>query len=271
MLAAEDQQLVCQLACAFTGMENLIDFRARAARRLRLLVDERRVARDHGQQVVEVVRDDPGEASDRLDLLLLEQGRLQCRALLLVPCAFGPIANHGLQHDAARDLHGVDGDVDVDLGSVLAAAAPFDVLRHGGSPRLAAGGADDCLEALVIFGWPELEGGHLEELRLGVPVEVLSGGVDGEEPERLAVEHPRRLWVRLEQRAIRGLALEREGLRRGTDVCACHARRATTCQEPVSVRAAAFPRERVLAARRPRRGCHWTDRHWCRVRSRRAV
>ena len=73
LLARERQQMLDQLGAAFGG---IVD-QARRALQLRLLLQARHqrlgIARDHGQHVVEVVRDAAGQLADRIELLRLVQ------------------------------------------------------------------------------------------------------------------------------------------------------------------------------------------------------
>ena len=66
LLAAQHQQLLGEFLCAGARPKDFAETLARASRRLLVLIEQPRVARDDRQQVVEVVRHPPGESTDDL-------------------------------------------------------------------------------------------------------------------------------------------------------------------------------------------------------------
>ena len=68
-MTAEGEQLLRELGCSLTGPTDLQDVVANAFPGLQFVQHERRVAQDHGQQVVEIVRDTAGEPPHRFHLL----------------------------------------------------------------------------------------------------------------------------------------------------------------------------------------------------------
>ena len=73
-LAAEGQQLLRQRRRALAGLQDLADVAAQRVGARELVEHEQlRIADDHGEQVVEVVRDAAGELADGFHLLRLDE------------------------------------------------------------------------------------------------------------------------------------------------------------------------------------------------------
>ena len=64
---------MCEGGCAKGGFANLVDVVALGVVRAKVFEQQIAVARDHGQEVVEIVGDPSGQATDRLHLLRLAQ------------------------------------------------------------------------------------------------------------------------------------------------------------------------------------------------------
>ena len=82
LAAAEHEQLAGERGGAVGGAADLLDVVAHRVVARQLALGEADAGEDHGQQVVEVVRDAARELSDRLQALGLWQARLELGALL---------------------------------------------------------------------------------------------------------------------------------------------------------------------------------------------
>ena len=157
---------------------------------------QRQVAENAGEQVVEVVGDTAGHLADHFHLLRLAELFLELKFL-------GDVVD---EHEfCGPAVHGQveGGDLHVDDRAVLGAVPP-----QTGRLRLALsrrGALADVVD------------GHPEELAARVAVLVDGGVVDGEEAERLAIEDPHRVRVRIEEQAVALLAAP-EGVRGGAAI-----------------------------------------------------
>ena len=158
-----------------------------------------RVARDHGQQVVEVVRDAARQPADRLHLLGLRQALLQPQ----------PVGHVMRQHERGAAPFEADPpgrDLDVDDGAVALAVAPRAGHRRAGAAAEPQAGED----GLDVLHRPDVLDRHAEELLPRVAVVADRRVIDGEELQRLGVVHPHRQRAGLEQHPVALLrALER--------------------------------------------------------------
>ena len=170
-----------------------------AARRVGLGEQDLRVARDHGQQVVEVVRDAAGEPPDRLHLLRLAEP-------LLEPQPLGHVVGEHERGRPALEHHLAGRDLDVDQRAVLLAVAPRP--RHR---RARAAARLEVAEQLVdVLARPDVGDRHGQELLARVAVVAHGRLVDRQEAQGLGVVDPHRQRVGLEQEPV---ALLRVGQR----------------------------------------------------------
>ncbi len=87
LLAAESQQLLGERGGAFAGLANLDDVLAQRIGGGNFAFQHAAVAQNHGEQIVEVVRDAAGQAAHCFHLLRLPK-------LLLQPLALGDVGEH---------------------------------------------------------------------------------------------------------------------------------------------------------------------------------
>jgi hypothetical protein len=170
-----------------------------AARRVGPGEQDLRVARDHGQQVVEVVRDAAGEPPDRLHLLRLPEPFLE-------PQPLGHVVREHERGPAAleRDLAGRD--LDIDQRAVLLAVPPRPRHRRArAAARLQVGE-----QRIDVLARADVADRHGQELVARVAVVAHRRLVDGQEAQALRVVDPHRQRVGLEQQPV---ALLRVGQR----------------------------------------------------------
>ena len=147
---------------------------------------QRQIAEDAGEQVVEVVRDPAGHLADHFHLLRLPELLFELEFL-------GDVVDKDQFRGPAVHGQVEGGDLDVDDRAVLGAVPPVDWATPScDEPRAAA------LADVVV--------GHPEEFGSRIAVLVDSRVVHGEEPVRLAVDHPHRVGVRVEQEPVALLA-----------------------------------------------------------------
>ena len=141
--------------------------------------DELAVAADRGEEVVEVVRDPAGEASDRLELLRLVQ-------LLLERLALGDVSEH--REVKAREHRGPCGQQDLDGRAVGADNGQLD-LAPPGREELGPGVLVHALEDVVDPQREQLLEATAEQLAGGrVRVEIATVVAREHHPDRCAVE-----------------------------------------------------------------------------------
>jgi hypothetical protein len=110
--------------------------------------------------------------------------------------ALGDVGRHDEPAPAARERQVVGEHVDVDDGAVLLAMTPFALARHRVRNRQLA------FERLHVVARADVPDRHAQELRARVAVARDRRVVDGEERERLGVEHPHRLRVAIEEQPV---------------------------------------------------------------------
>ncbi len=190
LLAREGQQLTGQVRGPLGGLDDLLDVGADLRALPQLLEDHVRIARDAGEQVVEVVGHATSELTDRLHLLRLPQLLLQPRALLLVALALGDVEEGG-DHVPWRGLEGEDLIGPLDLVVLVG--------HLGGLPRLTlARGAPVALGDLGLQqGGEGLLDGQAHELIVVDAEHSVRGGVGPDEdqasiPLQAVAVHPHR-------------------------------------------------------------------------------
>ena len=184
LAAAEGEQLAGEAADACSAAWAIS---RSASRSPHLLLEQRGVAGDHRQQVVEVVRDAAGEAPDRLHLLRLLEPVLE-------PEPVGDVVGEHERRLAAVVDDRPGRDLDVDDRAVLAPVVPG---RGAVRARAVLGQAPE--QRLHVLARADLRDRHREELVAGVAVVADRGVVDGEEAQRVGVVDPHRQRARLEQ------------------------------------------------------------------------
>ena len=159
------------------------------------------VAFDHGEQVVEVVRNAAGQLPYRFQLLGLAE-------FLLEAPAFGDVGRHHQAGGGVAELYGMGGDFHEEDGAVLGAVAPRTVGVQGGcgNPRV--------LEQLGdILRGPYVAQGHAQEFLARVAVAGDGRVIDGQKGEGRAVVHPHGLRIGFEQEAVAALRFLQLALR----------------------------------------------------------
>ena len=169
-MAAEREQLLCEGGCAIRGLANLVDVVALGVVRAEVLKQQIAVARDHGQEVVEVVGDASGQATDRFHLLRLAQ-------LSLEPPRLGDIVHERQHAGLAAQRHELEGSEDV-----AAAAIPG---PNGGVQVL----SDPRCE-LPDHARPIRRIGPEAQFECRSPQDLLAGAANHAEKRRVGVQEP---------------------------------------------------------------------------------
>ena len=161
------------------------------------------VAADHGQQVVEVMRDAAGEPADGLHLLRLAEPALE-RDLL------AHVVREHERRAASVELDPAGGDLDVEQPAVLGLVTP-----GAGAKRAEAVAAGDAAQQRRdVLGRPDVLDRHRQELLARPAVLADRRVVDGQEAQRVGLVDPHRQRAGLEQHPIPrrdALGLDRRG------------------------------------------------------------
>jgi hypothetical protein len=202
LLAAECEQLSRQRAGLGRRAPDLLGVAVELVARLEPLQHQLAVAGDRGEDVVEVVRDAAGEASERVELLRVPELGLEPRAILLGALALGDVDQEPL-HPACTavqlveevrlvvhpDDAAVAGDVAVLLAERLAGGA--EALRRLDDPLEVV--RVDELQEDVAVGLPLLRARAEQRLDLRADVAVRRGHVvraDVRDQRQLLDERP---------------------------------------------------------------------------------
>jgi len=147
------------------------------------------------------MRDASGEAAHGLHLLRLAQLRLRIAQCRLCPVPQGDVHRDDEPRPIGADTQVLGRDLHVQQLATARQVAGA-LADHARSLRR----PDDAGQALAVFGRPDVEHRHREELLAGIPIAFHCRLVHGEKPEGAHVEDPDGQRQGLEERAVAAFA-----------------------------------------------------------------
>ena len=163
LLAAEGEELAGEGGCAFAGLADFLGAVPQGAVGIEAAGEEIGIAIDDGEQVIEIVSDTAGEASDAFQFLRLAELLLQFLAGGFGLFALGDVADGGDDAGGAIEFERVGVDLH---GNAAAIAGDESGFAHGVGPGQKP--ADNGESGGVVFGSVDIAHAHEKQFLAGV-------------------------------------------------------------------------------------------------------